>query len=203
MACWYFQDVLGFETSSGQGLGAPGRNPDLLVSKAGISLVADVKSPIRATKSDMWCGDDSIVLGRQLGSALEQFSAERQNIVVLTPRVRVLATWDRQQLVKALFYTNTYSGTYDAARGEITEVHPSIRMDGRLLRDDDGENKYGKISAVVCLEAYEVDEIKHSMLVLHNPRANKPLPQDLFGGSVQLIWSGNVPRWTDRPVGDS
>jgi hypothetical protein len=74
-------------------------------------------------------------------------------------------------------------------------------------RDGETTTDLTRIGAVMTIEERYRDtddgevEVRHSVIVVHNPFAEKRISPSLFGGVPQLVPEGTQMRWTDAYTG--
>lgn len=184
MVCWYFWRT-GFKVESGNGHGARRKRPDLLLRKGRRELVVEVKTPIRQTLAKLWAGDtvEMKAMRRSIRDAAKQLAADRVNLALLAPKLRVPTT--RESLLKAVLGEFKFQGRYDPRDGTVKDLEPVL--DPSEASFNDFRNR--RVSVVVCLETWYSDRLRHHLMVVHNPHADFPVNPGLLRGAVQFCWS--------------
>jgi hypothetical protein len=215
LACWFFAGRLKLRVEP-RPLGRKGKTLDLLVKLPEGSITVEVKAPYKESPaSGSWVGDDSSVLQRSLEDANKQFPQHGRNLLVIVPRLRTPVFTCRNQLIRAFYVTEKI----------VVPVNPQQSLqdppfwlenlpEGKFLQTTsqsgetikaDGKPAFTRTGAVVLLEedfwecyVRENDfPVTHNVLVLHNPHATKPIPQNIWQGCVQFLPKDGYMVWTD------
>lgn len=211
-AAWYLSMKLGLKVSAkppGEGnkvLDLLARLPD------GNDVHVEVKSPLREGIADGVARelDDSDILEDRLADASRKFKKRTSNLVMLVGRL-TLGVHARRFFLKAFYASEKMvipilaNGTTGPARieydltGLFLKVWPGeegprhTRVGGVLFVQDD-------ISSPVSTESQCVYRVDNNALMMHNPRALQPLPEEPWGDCPQLVLRDDVMEWTDGHV---
>jgi hypothetical protein len=134
------------------------------------------------------------------------------NLLVLVPQLRTPVHLHRGQLVEAVLGQRALSVYVSLDGSEPPPPEPTFIQNGKLARlrtgkDGSTTTDLTRVGAVMTVEQRYRDtddgevEVLHSVIVVHNPFAEKRLNPSLFGGVPQLVPEGAQMRWTDGYTG--
>jgi hypothetical protein len=207
-AAWYLTEKLGLDaTARPPGKGA--RKLELLLKLPDGDVHVEVKSPLRVPIGDGIVRelDDSDIIERCLADASKQFAEGRRNLLMLVGRLTVGAH-GRRFFIDALFARRRWVIHKDTVAGTVGPVETEFRPSGRFLKEwRAGEGpRHTRISGVLYVEeqlrprdddgvaSYRAEP---DVLMLHNPFATHPVPEEPWGACPQLVLRGDVMQWTD------
>ncbi len=150
-------------------------------------------------------GDDADILERCLRHANRQFQRNTANILFLAPQLRTPVYQFRDQLIHAFYGRKRLTVPIDMSRGGAAgPMRSEFSPEGHFLKVWGSEERprFSRVGAVVCVE----EEIRESsdppfvprVLVLHNPYARNPLPENPWSSFTQLVRRGDGMVWTDK-----
>ncbi len=210
LAAWYFRGKLGLPTSA-RPTGARNRPLELLVKLPEGDMHVEVKSPLVEPICDGVARsfDDSGLLEERLAKAASQFGQDTMNLLFLTGRLTLPIMDHRRFLSKAFYADQRMVIPISKRTGEPTEpMRVEYTADGRFLKHwgDEGP-RHTRVSGVMFVEEHIRDiptigrESRrmafHDALVMHNPNATYPLPEDVWGDCPQFVRRGDELLWTD------
>jgi hypothetical protein len=211
-AAWFFRTSLGLDVKP-KPEPKHGKNIDFEVSRSGLTFYVEVKAPYVPQLTNHGSGDDAGVLRGRIEAAGAQFKKGRRNVLFLVPVLRTpIHEWfGRDQLVKSVIGEPTYNVyvSLDPKGPPPPPPEPGFLQNGKLAklhRKSDGTERADltRISAVVSLE-YVLGftdngerEVSPRVMVVHNPFAEVPLPEEVLGAYPQLVRREGVMEWTDR-----
>ena len=207
-AAWYLRDVLGFALEA-RPCGRNARQLEFVASVEDLEFHVEVKSPHRARpESGSWSGDDSDLLQSAMKSAEKQFDNDVANLLVIVPDLRTDVFDNRRQVVSAFFGETAFAWLIDTRTGEATgDEGISYKHDGHFLKRHsrlvEGRKVmspgYTRIGAVLTIERRSGgDGLIHEALVIHNPKAARPLPESIWLEAPQFVARGNMMVWSDE-----
>jgi hypothetical protein len=212
LAAWYFMGKLRLPTSA-RPTGNNERPLELLVKLPDGDVHVEVKSPLREPIVDgrgHWF-DDSDILESCLARASSQFRKDARNLLFLTGRLTLPIMSQRRFLSKAfyadqalVFHINRETGD-PVGKGRV-EYLPT----GRFLKqwgEEEGP-RHTRVGGVLFVEE-NLREYRspfgrdwrvlafHDALMMHNPNALLPLPEEPWGDCPQMVSRGDAIEWTD------
>jgi hypothetical protein len=213
-ASWLFAGPLRLNVSP-RPCGAKGSNLELRVLGQGSEFNVEVKSPFRQVFMEpgvvySGSGDDSPALSECLREAAKQFPRGQGNLLVIFPRFMLRVATSRRLILTAFYGQDLISIPIDRSTGGPSGPSSLVfRPDGHLLkvRRSEGKARHTRVSAIMTVEPV-VREITtpagriepmmfHDVLVAHNPYAEVPLTQSIWGDWPQLVHEQGMLSWTD------
>lgn len=209
-ACWYFSGKLRLSVEPPPPAKG-GRRPDLVVHLPSGPAFVEVKAPYKDPPTERtWCGDDADTLAGCVDEANGQFKKNGINILCIVPSLRIPVYGSRYQLLRAFIAEEKIQVPLNLNTGEMTGPARSIfSPDGKFLslRYKSGrDTAFRRVGAVVSIEGWPVTRntnihprthIEHKVLVLHNPFAHHPIPENIWGDSPQFVQKDGTMSWTD------
>jgi hypothetical protein len=168
----------------------------------------EVKAPFRqATGAAEWFDDSDLIQGA-LKNANKQFESGVPNLLVLNPDLPIQVSAFRPQLTRALFgESGVEVPINNETGGPAGRMKVAFRPTGRFLNRHlpsgkpiklDHSPGFTRVDAVLTIEEFRTHEkVDHKALVAHNPYAEVPIPEKLFGNLSQLVDRDGVMEWTD------
>jgi len=157
------------------------KNFDLIIERAGLTVQAEVKAPHVPVVNRTWSADDSQVLWRAVSDAGKQLKADRPNIVVIVPLLRVPVCQDRTQLLKAVIAEPVLNVFVSRDETPPPPPEPGLLQRGKLAKlwpdKDSGTPRthLTRVSAVITLETprtTRAGRLQTAVVVIHNPFVN-------------------------------
>ncbi len=210
LAAWYFRGRLGLPTSA-RPTGNRNRPLELLVKIPEGDVHVEVKSPLVEPICDGVARsvDDSGLLEDRLAKAASQFGHDTMNLLFLTGRLTLPIMDHRRFLSKAFYADQRMVIPIGKSTGEQAgPMRVEYIPDGRFLKHwgDEGP-RHTRVSGVIFVEEHIRDiptigreskrMVFHDSLVMHNPNATHPLPEDMWGDCPQFVRRGEELLWTD------
>lgn len=213
MACWFLGGRLQLPLKPKP----PGKGKkilELLVEHTDGDMNIEVKAPFRPRLEGVASVDDSDILAQKLADANKQFPKGRRNVLFLAPQLTVRVASFRDFLIKAFIATekivvpiNTQTG------GPAGPITTQYSLEGKFTKGikPDRSPGFTRVGAVACVEENFEEAwtpsgehkvwMGHDVLVVHNPHAKHPIPQEIFGQYPQFTRVGESMAWTDgHPV---
>lgn len=210
LAAWYFGGKLGLPTSA-RPTGNRNRPLELLVKIPEGDMHVEVKSPLVEPICDGVARsfDDSGILEDRLAKAASQFGTDAMNLLFLTGRLTLPIMDCRRFLSKAFYADQRMVFPINRRSGEPAgPMRVEYTPDGRFLKNwGDQGPRHTRVSGVLFVEEHIRDRptigrerlrmVFHDALMMHNPNAVRPLPEDVWGDCPQLVRRGDELLWTD------
>lgn len=203
-AAWYLSHKLGL-TVSARPRGRGASVLELLVALPDGDVLVEVKSPLRVAIADGLVRklDDSDILDRCLADASRQLRKDARNLVMLVGRV-TLGTDHRRFFMKAFYAEERWVFNRRTMESSI-----EYDLTGRFLKVWPGEDgpRHTRVGGVLFVQEQlrhslaadgtEVHRTDNDALIMHNPYALRPLPEEPWGDCPQLVLRGDSLEWTD------
>ena len=203
-AAWYLHSKLGLAvTPRPRGQGES--ELEFLAKLPGGDVHIEVKSPLRVPVVDgvVHPVDDSDILDRCLSDASKQLKKSTRNLVMLVGRLTLGTIEMRGFFLKAFYASKKW--VIDRRTGETRTV---FEPTGRFLRvwPNEPGPRHTRIGGVLFVQEtirstepasppeYRVDS---DALMMHNPNAMSPLPEEVWGDCPQFVLRGDSLEWTD------
>jgi len=208
MACWFLSCSIGSPVERVP-QSTNGRTRDFQVHFPFGDAGLEVKAPARERQQGFHWVDDSDVLRKCLKTANQQFSADCPNVLVIAPNLECPLFYDRQTLVRAFYVRRAIVCDFNPAKARLENPRSEFRRTGAFLNRTepsgkplkaDGAPAYRRVSAIVCIEETlcgDETRITHNVMILHNPHANHPIPEAVWGEYPQLVKRERLMVWTD------
>jgi len=176
----------------------------------------EVKAPFVAHPRSRRRTDSVKPIADKLREANSQFQRGPCNIVAVVPELPVPVYRSRNQAVAALIGRHVYVVPVALSSDvEPPPEHVEFQPTGLFLRPDEtrGTPRFTRVSALITIEEvphqrtnmlYDTTvpiEIKHRVLVVHNPHAIAPLPETVFANCPQFVVRDGMMVWTDSTPG--
>lgn len=207
-AAWFLACHLQLSVSA-RPAGRASRPLDLLVALPGGDVNVEVKSPFREPQLGGGWVDDSDILERCLADASKQFDEGRRNLLLLVGRLTLPIEDHRRFFSKAFYADQHIAIRFDSDTGEQIG-HPNMQYtpNGKFLKQWGKEGtRHKRVSGVLFVqETFRVFEsmggewkffADHDALMMHNPHAALPLPEEPWGHYPQFVRRGDELLWTD------
>ena len=214
-AAWLLAGKLGHPVGP-RPKGRNGKVLDMAVRVGTTDINVEVKAPRVASLNDEWKVRE--LLQSKLDNAGQKFEEGQCNVLVLYPQFPTALHVRREPLTEAFIAEEKYF----VPVAMHDDVEPSaapysgFELSGKLLRPKSkpvqGEvtiPQFTRVSAIVSieerlhpsildLEECMFAEVKHEVLVVHNPHALVPLSEELFSDYPQFVRRGDVMFWNDK-----
>jgi hypothetical protein len=189
--------------------GRPGHPLEFVVGLADGGINVEVKAPYRPITSNFWWGDDADALQSVLHSANKQFAAGQRNLLIVVPRLRADVFGSFRVPIERAFIGETViqipidKRTGGPAGPTTFPFKPSgdFAKKWRSGAPDSPQHtpRHTRVGAALFLGEY-VDgrEVKHNALVVRNPNAAVPLPNNLWQGIPEFSCEQGQWRWSDH-----
>jgi hypothetical protein len=202
MACWLFAGRLGLPTGA-RPRGREGRVLELFVEISSSVLCVEVKAPFAYASEPVPNQLGVKPLQNALEEANRQFADDATNVLVISGVCQRI-DFPRHELEMAFLFnrlvgfkidrrTGSKAGAIEAMfhpRGFLRRAH----ADGGLLLPD-GQPRYTRAGAIVYVQERLVERgdpwlanfwsVEPDILVLHNPEAERPVPDDIWRAHPQ------------------
>ncbi len=212
LAAWYFAGKLRLPTSA-RPTGNNDRPLELLVTLPDGDLHVEVKAPLREPVVDgrAHSVDDSDILESCLAKAASQFRKDARNLLFLAGRLTLPIMRHRRFLSKAFYADQAYVFRVNRETGEpVGEGRVEYLPTGRFLKQWGNEQgpRHTRVGGVLFVEE-NIRQYRspfgrdwkflafHDALMMHNPNALHPLPEEPWRECPQLVQRGDVIEWTD------
>jgi hypothetical protein len=156
LACWYLVAILNLKIV-GRGKGRPGKLPDFdVVTRLG-DLTAEVKAPYEEPpKGSTWSGDASDLVASVIDAANKQFTANRGNLLVITPSLTFPLSAMRYQAIKAFYGEYKIVVPVNQGTDRPFTSRSEFFPEGKLLKKWP-EPRFTRIGAILSIEEKYVD----------------------------------------------
>ena len=193
--------------------GRPGHPLEFVLKLSDGDINVEVKAPFRPITSDFWWGDDAEALQSVLRSANKQFAAGQRNLLVVVPQLRFDVFGAFRVPIERAFIGETViqipidTQTGGPAGPTTFPFKPSGDFTRTWRSGPPGSPqhtpRHTRVGAALFLGEY-VDrrEVKHHALIVHNPNAAVPLPNNLWDGIPEFSSPQGQWRWSDQPDSD-
>jgi len=195
--------------------GRNGKVLDMAVRFRTTDINVEVKAPRIASVNDEWKVRE--LMQSKLDGATTKFEEGQCNVLVLYPQFPTALHVHREPLTEAFIAEQKYFVPV-TMQDDVEPAAPysGFELSGKLLRPKskpvEGEvtiPQFTRVSAIVSieerlhpsildLEECMFAEVKHEVLVVHNPHALVPLSAELFSGYPQFVRRGDVMFWNDK-----
>ncbi len=187
----------------------------LLKTPEGESIFIEVKSPIRETPKQPWCGNDSEVIKTSVKQARKQMPADnRKNMMILAGNLRVPISHEASGIIDALYGKRiiTFPIDSDAPLSEKLKLgfDPSGMFQPTAntriaavatLEDSIGSPYFDTIlKHVTSNKEIPINEnapmitFNYIFKVYHNPYAKNPIDREVFKGWPQFVLNRELSR---------
>ncbi len=203
-AAWYLSKKLGLDVSA-RPLGRGASELELLVRLPDGDVHVEVKSPLRTPICDGIARhlDDSDILDSRLADASRKFKKGTMNLVMLVGKL-TLGVHARRFFVKAFYAAEKLVIIRETGESRVEYDHT-----GRFLKVWPGEEgpRHTRVGGVLFVQenlrssmtadGEEVHRADNDALMMHNPHALRPLPEEPWGDCPQMVSRDDGIKWTD------
>ncbi len=182
----------------------PRKNLDFAFSFRSEAVNVEVKSRFEERDFDSPYRNQSKSIEKMVRSAKKQFSNAATNLLVIVPSLAYFVT--REEMEKSLIGSHGIQFFVKSESGLMKSMQNHFFPNGLLVRKGkpDGTPANTRISAIASIQRFmslESIETLHA-IVVHNPFAIKPMSEEIFRGSPQLVKRGDYMKWIDPGLGD-
>lgn len=213
LAAWYLAGKLKLPIGP-RPQGRPGHPLEFVIKLPDGDVNVEVKCPHRPITTEAWWGDDSDLLQRALHTANKQFEAGARNLLVVVPQTRISIFEQFRIPIERAFIGETVIQIPIDTRtgGPAGPTTFPFKQSGDFTRSwragDQSSPQYAprhtRVGAALFLNDYnDGPEVKHRVLIVHNPNAAAPLPADTWTGIPEFSFQSGQWRWSDRAEPDA
>lgn len=188
--------------------GKGGRTLELLARGDGVDIHVEVKAPHRPITTDTWSGDDGDLLQGALEAANRQFASSMANLLVIVPQLRLRIHEDRTILTRAFFGDYLPAIPLNPDTGKpVGEMFLHFRDSGHLLErhrpgggpfKPDESPRFTRVGGILLIEeTLPHNWIEHEALLVHNPHAERRLPEGIWRDTPQFVPRDGSMLWSD------
>jgi hypothetical protein len=203
-SAWYLDRKLGLDVSA-RPIGSGASELELLVRLPDGEVFVEVKSPLRVPVADgrVHTLDDSDIIARCMADASKQLDKNGRNLVMLAGRL-TLGVEHRAAFVRAIYGSEVmlFNKHTSERRDELRPTGGFLKVWRREYRP-----RHTRVGGVLfvqenlrpstAVEAVGGYIAHNDALMLHNPHALRPLPEEPWGDCPQLVRRGDDIMWSD------